>query len=78
MDEIQTILDKVLAGERIFADECAVLLDSPDVARIGAVAFTTPRHFRVPSSTASSQPLALSNVRQWHLADVKSRSIYVR
>ena len=36
--EIQPILDKTLAGERLSTDECTLLLDSYDVARIGAAA----------------------------------------
>jgi cyclic dehypoxanthinyl futalosine synthase len=35
---IQPILDKVLAGERMTAEECARLLESYDIARIGAAA----------------------------------------
>jgi cyclic dehypoxanthinyl futalosine synthase len=35
---IQPILDKVLAGERMTAEECARLLESYDIAQIGAVA----------------------------------------
>ena len=38
MSEIQPILDKVLAGERMTADECTRLLESYDVAAIGAAA----------------------------------------
>src|SRR4030095_16972074 len=36
--EIQSILDKVLAGGRMTADECTTLLESHDVAAIGAAA----------------------------------------
>src|ERR1700730_15713705 len=36
--EIQPILDKTLAGERLSADECTMLLESYDLARIGAAA----------------------------------------
>ena len=35
---VQSILDSVLAGERLSADACALLLESRDVARIGAAA----------------------------------------
>jgi len=35
---IQTILDKTLAGERITTGECTTLLESYDIARIGAAA----------------------------------------
>lgn len=38
MINIQPILDKALAGERISAEECTTLLESYDIARIGAVA----------------------------------------
>lgn len=38
MSNIQPILDKALAGERISAEECTQLLESYDVARIGAAA----------------------------------------
>lgn len=36
--DIQTILDRVLAGERMTTEECAALLESFDVARVGAAA----------------------------------------
>jgi cyclic dehypoxanthinyl futalosine synthase len=36
--DIQPILDRVLAGERMTADECALLLESDDIARIGVAA----------------------------------------
>ncbi|HLA12532.1 MAG TPA: cyclic dehypoxanthinyl futalosine synthase [Pyrinomonadaceae bacterium] len=35
---IQTILDRVIAGERITADECTILLESHDIGRIGVAA----------------------------------------
>jgi cyclic dehypoxanthinyl futalosine synthase len=38
MSDIQPILDKVLAGERMTADDCTALLESHDIARIGAAA----------------------------------------
>ncbi|HEV7475530.1 MAG TPA: hypothetical protein VGN90_15860, partial [Pyrinomonadaceae bacterium] len=36
--EVQSILDRVLAGERMTADECTALLTSHEVARIGVAA----------------------------------------
>src|SRR5205809_1201444 len=38
MSDIQPILDKVLAGERMTAEECTALLESYDIAHIGAAA----------------------------------------
>jgi cyclic dehypoxanthinyl futalosine synthase len=38
MSDIQPILDKVLAGERMTAEECTALLESYDIAKIGAAA----------------------------------------
>lgn len=38
MTDIQPILDKVLAGGRMTAEECATLLESYDIARMGAAA----------------------------------------
>ncbi len=38
MSDIQTILDKVLTGERMTAEDCTALLESYDIARIGAAA----------------------------------------
>ena len=38
MSDIQLILDKVLDGGRITAEDCTVLLESYDIAKIGAVA----------------------------------------
>jgi cyclic dehypoxanthinyl futalosine synthase len=38
MKDIQPILDKVLSGERMTADDCTALLESYDIARIGAAA----------------------------------------
>ena len=38
MSNIQPILDKVLAGERMSAEDCTALLTSYDIARIGAAA----------------------------------------
>ena len=38
MSNIQPILDKVLDGERMTAEECTTLLESYDVAKIGAAA----------------------------------------
>jgi len=35
---VQPILDKVLAGERMTADDCALLLESHEIARIGVAA----------------------------------------
>ena len=35
---VQSILDKVLAGERMTADDCALLLESHEIARIGVAA----------------------------------------
>ena len=35
---VQSILDKVLAGERMTADDCALLLESSEIARIGVAA----------------------------------------
>ncbi len=36
--EIQNILDRALAGTRLTADDCTALLESHDVAGIGAAA----------------------------------------
>ncbi|MBC7929078.1 MAG: dehypoxanthine futalosine cyclase, partial [Rubrivivax sp.] len=36
--DIQPILDRVLAGERMTAEECTTLLESDDIARIGVAA----------------------------------------
>src|SRR2546423_1029106 len=36
--EIQNILDKTVAGTRMTSDDCTALLESHDVARIGAAA----------------------------------------
>jgi cyclic dehypoxanthinyl futalosine synthase len=38
MENIQPILDRILEGERMTAEECASLLESYDIARIGAAA----------------------------------------
>jgi cyclic dehypoxanthinyl futalosine synthase len=38
MTDIQPILDRILEGERMTAEECASLLESYDIARIGAAA----------------------------------------
>jgi cyclic dehypoxanthinyl futalosine synthase len=38
MSDIQPILDKVLDGERLNSEDCAALLESYDVAKIGAAA----------------------------------------
>ena len=38
MTEIQPILDKALDGERLTVDDCTALLESYDVAAIGAAA----------------------------------------
>ncbi len=38
MSDIQPILDKALAGERLTAEDCTALLESYDIARIGAAA----------------------------------------
>src|SRR4026208_1732908 len=38
MNSIQPILDRVLAGERMSVDECTLLLESHDIARMGAAA----------------------------------------
>jgi cyclic dehypoxanthinyl futalosine synthase len=38
MENIQPILDRVLAGERMTAEECATLLRSHDIARMGVAA----------------------------------------
>ncbi len=38
MSNIQPILDKVLAGERMSAEDCTALLESYDIAKIGAAA----------------------------------------
>src|SRR5690349_18155626 len=38
MDNIQPILDRVLAGGRMSAEECTLLLESHDIARMGAAA----------------------------------------
>src|SRR5438094_8291597 len=35
---IQPILDKAVAGDRLDADDCTALLESYDIARIGAAA----------------------------------------
>ena len=35
---VQSILDRVLSGERMSADECTLLLESHDVARMGVAA----------------------------------------
>src|ERR1043165_7944067 len=46
MDNIQPILDRVLAGGRVFAEEWKLLLESHDIARMGAAAdeIRTRRH----------------------------------
>jgi len=36
--DIQPILDKALAGERLSSDDCTALLESPDFVRIGLAA----------------------------------------
>ena len=36
--DIQTLLDKVLGGDRLTAADCTALLESYDIARIGAAA----------------------------------------
>src|SRR2546423_635433 len=38
MDNIQPILERALAGERLSADDCTRLLESYDIARVGAAA----------------------------------------
>ncbi|MBA3248343.1 MAG: dehypoxanthine futalosine cyclase [Pyrinomonadaceae bacterium] len=38
MKDIQTILDRALAGERLMADDCTALLESDDFVRIGLAA----------------------------------------
>jgi cyclic dehypoxanthinyl futalosine synthase len=38
MNDIQPILDKALAGERLTSEDCAALLESYDIAKIGAAA----------------------------------------
>src|ERR671927_722134 len=38
MTDIQPILERVLAGERMTAEECTALLESYDIARMGAAA----------------------------------------
>jgi cyclic dehypoxanthinyl futalosine synthase len=38
MKDIQPILDRALAGERLTAEDCAALLESEDIARIGVAA----------------------------------------
>jgi cyclic dehypoxanthinyl futalosine synthase len=38
MENIQTILDRALAGERLSVDDCTALLESHDIARIGLAA----------------------------------------
>jgi cyclic dehypoxanthinyl futalosine synthase len=38
MTDIQPILERVLAGGRMTAEECASLLESYDIARMGAAA----------------------------------------
>lgn len=38
MTDIQTILDRVLAGQRMTVDECTTLLESYDVAKLGVAA----------------------------------------
>jgi cyclic dehypoxanthinyl futalosine synthase len=38
MENIQPILDRVLAGERMTTEECATLLESHDIARMGVAA----------------------------------------
>ena len=38
MNSIQPVLDRVLAGERMSVDECTTLLESHDIARMGAAA----------------------------------------
>jgi cyclic dehypoxanthinyl futalosine synthase len=38
MKDIQPILDKVLSGERMSAEDCTALLESYDIAKIGAAA----------------------------------------
>ena len=43
MSDIQPILDKVLGGRRLTSEDCAALLESYDVANIGAAAHTIRR-----------------------------------
>ena len=38
MNDIQPILDRALAGERLTAEDCTALLESDDIARIGVAA----------------------------------------
>src|SRR5919202_2528668 len=38
MSDIQPILDRALSGERLSADDCAALLESDDIARMGVAA----------------------------------------
>ncbi len=38
MSQIQKILDKVIGGERMIAEECTTLLESNDFVRIGLAA----------------------------------------
>ena len=52
MENIQPILDRVLAGGRMTAAECATLLDSDDIARMG-VAADEVRRRRHPSGVVT-------------------------
>ena len=52
MENIQPILDRVLAGGRLTAEECATLLDSDDIARMG-VAADEVRRRRHPSGVVT-------------------------
>src|ERR1043165_838381 len=38
MENIQPILERVLEGRRLTAEECAILLESDDIARLGLAA----------------------------------------
>jgi len=52
MSDIQPILDKALAGERLTSEDCAALLESYDIARIGAAAHEM-RMRKNPSDTVT-------------------------
>ncbi|MEO8433576.1 MAG: cyclic dehypoxanthinyl futalosine synthase [Pyrinomonadaceae bacterium] len=50
--QVQTILDRVLAGDRLTADECTILLESDDFVRIGLAADEVRRR-RHPDGTVT-------------------------
>ena len=50
MSNIQPILDRVLAGERMSVDECRQLLESHDIARMGRLAHKTLNVFTIETT----------------------------